>query len=63
MLFERLLRFRIMNGLLMTPNCAETETLDVFCTLSIAASGELKVRLSVPPEPCLRSDVRYTIQR
>ena len=52
-----------MNGLLMTSNCAETETLDVFCTLLIAASGELKVRLSVPPEPCLRSDVRYTIQR
>jgi hypothetical protein len=34
-----------MNGLLMTPNCAEPDTLDVFCRRLMTALGDLKVRL------------------
>jgi hypothetical protein len=39
-----------MNGLLMTPNCAEPDTLDVFCKRLMAALGELKVRLQAQYE-------------
>jgi hypothetical protein len=34
-----------MNGLLLTPNCAEPDTLDVFCKRLMAALGDLKVQL------------------
>ena len=44
------LEFRIMNGLLMTPNCAEPDTLDVFCKSLMAALGDLKVRLQAQYE-------------
>ena len=34
----------------MTPNCAEPDTLDVFCQRLMAALGELKVRLQAQHE-------------
>jgi hypothetical protein len=34
-----------MNGLLMTPNCAEPDSPVVFCGKLMAALGDLKVRL------------------
>jgi hypothetical protein len=54
-----------MNGLLMTPNSAEPDTLDVFCKRLMAALGELKVRLQGQYErrfPGEGSRIRKAIQ-
>jgi hypothetical protein len=39
-----------MNGLSMTPNCAEPDTLDVFCERLMAALDDLKVRMQAQYE-------------
>jgi hypothetical protein len=39
-----------MNGLLMTPNCAEPDSPVVFCGRLMAALGDLKVRLQAQYE-------------